>query len=87
MILLGINGCLLEIIPTLINKIANPNGILLPGNETGNKNGATSIIHDNNPPCSPINSKKSLNVIPSFGISEDNLETVAEALSVRYSVI
>jgi len=81
MIVLGIKGCLLKIIPTLISTIAKPKGILLPGNETGKRNGATSTIQDNKPPCSPMSSKKSLNVIPSFGISKEILETVSEVLS------
>ncbi len=70
MIVFGIKGCLFKIIPTFINKIAKPNGKLLPGNDTGKRNGATSIMHDNKPPCSPMSSKKSSNVIPSTGISD-----------------
>ena len=83
----GIRGCFLEIIPIFINNIAKPNGKLLPGRDTGKRNGATSTIHEINPPFSPISSKKSLNVIPSVGISKDILETVADALSLVDSLI
>jgi len=86
MIVLGIKGCLFKIIPTLINKIAKPKGKLLPGKDTGKRKGATSIMHDNKLPCSPIRSKKSSNVIPSTGISKDILETVSDTLSLLESL-
>ena len=79
---LGIRGCLLRIIPIFIRIIANPNGVLLPGIETGNRKGATRIRQDSKPPCSPMSSKKSLKVIPSEGISLDILETESDALSL-----
>ena len=36
--------CPLESIEKLSNIINTPNGVLLPGIDTGNKNGATNII-------------------------------------------
>ena len=55
----GMNGCLFKIIPTFINSIAKPNGKLLPGIDTGKRNGATRTRQDSKPPCSPMSSKKS----------------------------
>jgi len=82
MILLGMSGCLSRIIPTFISNIASPNGELLPGIDTGNRNGATRTRQDSKPPCSPMSSKKSLKFIPSAGISLDILETESDALSL-----
>ena len=80
MILRGMSGCLSRIIPTFINSIASPNGVLLPGIDTGNRKGAIRIRQDSKPPCSPMSSKKSLKFIPSPGISLEILETESDAL-------
>ncbi len=60
--------------------MANPNGKLLPGIDTGSKKGATSTVHEIKNPCSPMSSKKSLKVMPSEGSSKDILETKSEVL-------
>jgi hypothetical protein len=74
-------------IPTFMSNIPNPNGMLLPGKDTGKRKGATRIIQVKSPPCSPISCKKSLKVIPSEGISKDILVTVSEVLSFSESFI
>lgn len=45
--------------------MAKPNGILLPGIDTGSKKGPVKMMQVNNWPSSPIISKNSFNVAPS----------------------
>ncbi len=80
--ILGIIGCVFEMKLIFTSIIARPNGTLLPGIDTGNKNGAINIKHDNNPPCSPINVKKSSKLIPFDGISEDIRVMMLEVFSL-----
>lgn len=70
MINLGIKY-LLKILLIPINIIPSPKGMLDPGIDTGIKKGVAKIKQMINPPRSPINSRKSLMVIPSSGILED----------------
>jgi hypothetical protein len=82
------SGCLLRIIPRFISNIANPNGKLLPGIDTGNRNGATRTRQDSKPPCSPMSSKKSLKFIPSAGISLDiHIKLLLKMIKNRYLLI
>ena len=68
---LGIKIGLLNPILILNKNMAVPKGILLPGIETGSKNGAVKIIQDIKSPRSPIISRNSSKVIPSSGIFEE----------------
>ena len=69
--LFGIIGLFFKIPATFRRIIAIPKGRLLPGIETGNKNGATSIKEVIRTPYSPMSPKKSSKDIPSSGISDD----------------
>lgn len=82
MTILGINGWVLVSIAMFMSIMANPNGKLLPGIDTGSKNGATRIKQDIKPPCSPISSKNSLKLTPSSGICSDTPEIILEVDSV-----
>jgi len=68
---LGIKTGLSDSIPRLIRNIADPKGMLIPGIETGSKNGAVKIMQDMNSPRSPIISRNSSKLIPSSGIFEE----------------
>ncbi len=68
---LGIKTVRLNIILILIKNMANPNGMLIPGMDTGSKKGAVKITQDMKRPRSPITSRKSFKVIPSPGIFEE----------------
>ena len=67
----GIKIGLSNIILILNKKIAEPNGMLIPGTETGSKKGAVKIMQDMKRPRSPIISRNPSNLIPSSGIFKE----------------